>query len=593
MASRVGKARTDVPARFLAKCVRTFAIALCGSWILAACGCGGGSNSPALPASPTLQAISVSPQNSTVAAGLTQQYSATAHFSDGSSKPTSSVTWATSNTSVATISSAGLMTSLKQGAVTISVASGAITGSTSLTIGPPNLVSIAISPQNPTVSIGQTQQFAATGTYSDGSTQTLNGATWSSGTSTVATISNSGLATGAAAGTTMIQATSGNASGSTTLTITGLPQALNYVVGPTLTSGIGHPKGVVVADFNGDGKPDIAVSNFDTNTIAVFLNDGLGNFAAPIVTTVQLSSSLGLNVGSLVVGDFNEDGKADLAVATIAGSQVSIVLLGNGDGTFSQQPPIPNSFGFLRAKVVDLNGDGHQDLVFAMNGSLGVSLGKGDGTFSAMTVLPSGSLPGLYLGLTVADFNGDGKLDIAASDFGSGTGGFGTLVFYAGNGDGTFANPTAVTLSIASFPGSLASGDFNGDGKQDVLIGFPNIALISFGDGDGTFNLAQNSLEFVYSGTSQTPTTNSVTVFATALTKDGKVDAVTSDFDTGTLQIALNSALGQFPPNPGIFSFALAPGLADIAAGDLNGDGVLDAVVINYQTSEVDIVLSK
>ena len=593
MASRVGKVRTDVSACFLGKSVRTFGIALCSSWILAACGCGGGSNSPALPASPTFQAINVSPQNSTVAAGLTQQYSATAHYSDGSSKPTSSVTWATSNTSVATISSTGLMTALKQGAVTISAASAAITDSTSLTIGPPNLLSIAVSPQNPTVSIGHTQQFAATGTYSDGSTQTLNGATWSSGTSTVATISNSGLATGVAAGTTMIQATSGNTSGSTTLTITGAPQALNYVAGPTLTSGIGHPKGVVVADFNGDGKPDIAVSNFDTNTVAVFLNDGLGNFAAPIVTTVQLTSSLGLNVGSLVVGDFNEDGKADLVVATIAGSPVSIVLLGNGDGTFRQQAPIPNSFGFLRAKVADLNGDGHQDLVFAENGNISVSMGKGDGTFSSTTALQSGSSPGTYFGLAVADFNGDGKLDIAASDFGSGTGGFGTLVFYAGNGDGTFANPSAVTLAIASFPGSLASGDFNSDGKQDLLIGFPNTALISFGNGDGTFNLAQNSLEFVYSDNFQTPTTNSVTVFATQLTTGGKFDAVVSDFNTGTLQIALNSALGQFPPNPGIFSFALAPGLVDIAAGDLNGDGVLDVVVINYQTSEVDIVLSK
>ena len=210
-----------------------------------------------------------------------------------------------------------------------------------------------------------------------------------------------------------------------------------------------------MADFNGDGKLDVAVSNSDQNNVAVFLNAGSGIFAppntAPIVTTVQLDSSLGLNAGSLAVGDFNEDGKPDLVVATIAGSQASIVLLGNGDGTFRQQPPIPNSFGFLRAKVADLNGDGHQDLVFAMNGSIGISLGNGDGTFGAMTVLPSGSFPGLYLGLAVADFNGDGKLDIAATDFGSPFGGFGTLVFYAGNGDGTFAAPTAVQPGVRQY----------------------------------------------------------------------------------------------------------------------------------------------
>lgn len=580
------------PASYVSLCSRpkslgVLVIALYACWALAACG--GGANSPAAPSSPALQSISVSPQSGTVAAGLTQQYSATAHYSDGSSNPMSSVTWTTSDSSVATINSAGLMTAVKQGSVTISAASQGVTGSTPATVGPPNLVSIAVSPQDPTIPALLAQQFAATGTYTDGSTQALNSATWTSETSTVATISNSGLATGVAAGTATIQATSGSISGSTTLTVTA---ALSYVAGQTLTSGIGHPKGLVVADFNGDGKPDIAVSNFDTNTIAVFLNDGTGNFGAPVVTPVQLTSSLGLNVGALAVGDFNQDGKPDLVVSTIAGMQTSIVLLGNGDGTFSQQPPIPNSFGFLSAKVVDLNGDGHQDLVFALNGSIAVSLGNGDGTFGAMAVLPSGSFPGAYFGLTVADFNGDGKLDIAATDALSGSNDFGTLVFYAGKGDGTFANPTATSLAISSFPGSLASGDFNGDGKQDLLIGFPDAAMISFGNGDGTFDLALNSLEFIYSFNFQPPNSNSVTVFATHLTSDGQWDAVTSDYNTGTLQIALNSALGQIPPSPGIYSFALSPGLTGIAAGDLNGDGVLDVVVMNYETSAINVFLS-
>src|SRR5256885_14674338 len=134
MASRGGKVRTDVSVRFLGTSLRTFGIVLCSSWILAASGCGRGSNSPSLPASPTLQAISVSPQNSTIAAGLTEQYSATAHYSDGSSKPTSTVTWATSNTSVATISSTGLATSVAAGTTTIRATSSNISGSTTLTV---------------------------------------------------------------------------------------------------------------------------------------------------------------------------------------------------------------------------------------------------------------------------------------------------------------------------------------------------------------------------------------------------------------------------------------------------------------------------
>jgi hypothetical protein len=362
------------------------------------------------------------------------------------------------------------------------------------------------------------------------------------------------------------------------------PQSFTFLQGATLSSGIAHPEGVVVADFNGDGKLDIAVSNFDTNTIAVFLNTGGGNFGAPIITPVQLTSAMGLNVGALAVGDFNQDGKSDLVAGTIAGSEVSIVLLGKGDGTFSQQPPIPNSFGFFHAKVVDLNGDGHQDLVFAENGNISVSLGKGDGTFTDPVQLQPGSFPGAYLGIAVADFNGDGKLDIVASDLQAAN-----LVFYAGNGDGTFAAPTSVSLPDSN-PGSLTSADFNGDGKQDILIGFPSTSFIAFGNGDGTFQLS--SSEVVYQ-TASAPPTNAVFVYATALTGNGKPDAITADFDTGALQITLNSSLGQVPPNNGIYSFALAPGISAAATGDLNGDGVLDVVVANYTTGQINIILSK
>ncbi len=345
---------------------------------------------------------------------------------------------------------------------------------------------------------------------------------------------------------------------------------------------------MVVADFNGDGKLDIAVSNFDSKTIAIFLNKGDGTFQNPIVSPVQISA---VGLGPLAVGDFNEDGKPDLVVATIAGLQADIVLLGNGDGTFRQLSPIPASFGFFHARVVDLNGDGHQDLVTGNNGGISVFLGNGDGTFSAPSTLPTASFPSAYLGIVVGDFNGDKKLDIVACDPGSS---FpptpaGTLVFYAGNGDGTFRAPTAVSLP-PSLPSALSSADFNGDGKLDLMIGYPNIAGVGLGNGDGTFQTG--NLLSVYS-TSDFVLTGGMALQTADFNLDGKPDAVVGDYHLGVLTILLNDGIGKLTPAGTQFQFTLAPGINEIAVGDLNGDGLPDVVVSNPLTNQISIILSQ
>ncbi len=172
-------------------------------------------------AAPTLVSIAVTPANPSVTAGATQQFTATGTYTDNSTQNlTSSVTWSSSATATATINSAGLATGVAAGSATITATSGAVNGSTTLTVTGPTLVSIAVTPANSKLFLGNTQKFTATGAYSNNSTQDITGSvTWSSSDTTLATISAAGLVTPVAKGTVTITATSGAVSGNTSLTI--------------------------------------------------------------------------------------------------------------------------------------------------------------------------------------------------------------------------------------------------------------------------------------------------------------------------------------------------------------------------------------
>jgi hypothetical protein len=225
---------------------------------------------------------------------------------------------------------------------------------------------------------------------------------------------------------------------------------------------------VAVGDFNHDGNLDVAVAG---DYLSIYLGNGDGTFRPPTNYTGPFYT--------VAVADFNNDGNLDLVVAP-DGNSVS-VFLGNGDGTF--QPPIssPTTYGVGFIAVGDFNGDGKVDLVVVDYTDVSVLLGNGDGTFQPPS--DNDSFAGAHE-LAVGDFNNDHLLDVAVVGY---FGGNDDLGVFLGNGDGTLRN--SLTYPLKYTPGSVAAADFNGDGKLDLAVGgyLFNEVTVLLGNGDGSF----------------------------------------------------------------------------------------------------------
>jgi len=262
----------------------------------------------------TLSAVTVAPANPTIAAGATQPFTAAGLFTDGSTQDlTASVSWGSSTPSVATINTSGLATGLAPGQTTITAASGSVSNSAVLTVSTAVLTSIAVNPVNPSVIVGGTQQFTATGTYSDSSTQDLTGtAAWNSSNAGVASVDSSGLASALTAGTTTISATVLSMSGSTTLTATVTPPPLQSIsVTPANPSvAIGQNQQFVATGLYADGSTQDLTSSVSWSSsqpaIAAITTAGLASGSSGGSTTIAaalggISASATLSVNSLAL----------------------------------------------------------------------------------------------------------------------------------------------------------------------------------------------------------------------------------------------------------------------------------------------------
>jgi hypothetical protein len=374
---------------------------------------------------------------------------------------------------------------------------------------------------------------------------------------------------------------------------------VNTTVGIQASGGAGNYSLLATVATNGSLSPTGQVSYLDTDNANYVLGTALlgptgSNGISFRTTTTFPLPRQGNIVGSYAVtADFNQDGIPDLLVTDPSYGTISI-LLGNGDGTFSTTI-LPSPTGYESGSLVvgDFNADGKMD--FALNldgGPIAIYLGNGDGTFTAGQHINPTIGGGSTGNLVVADFNGDGVPDIAETVDESAAGGIGGNCFngfrncfvqiFSGHGDGTFAALPNLTPSTHAF--SMVTADFNGDGKPDLALTsiVDGYLLVLLGNGDGTFVAAPHLL----------PNTQALGLAAADLNGDGNPDlVVVSQGGGNSTFVLLGHGDGTFTTLPD--NVALDQPTTAIAFGDFNGDGIPDLVLPNENGGYTSLFVGK
>ena len=357
-----------------------------------------------------------------------------------------------------------------------------------------------------------------------------------------------------------------------------------------------HPMSVTEADLNSDGKLDLIVANFGSNTLSVFMNT-----TAPGATTASFATQQTFATGtgpfSVTTADLNGDGRPDLVVANSESNTVSVLMnttaAGATTASFATQQTFATGTGPVSVTTADLNGDGRPDLIVADEGANEVSVllnttaaGATTVSFATQETFATGSAP---RSVTTADINGDGLPDIITADYGSAE--VSVLLNTTAPGATTASFAAQTTFATGAQPSSVAVADLNGDGLPDIITanyGSANVSVLLNTTAPGATTSSFAAQQTIATGNGP----RSVT--AVDLNGDGRPDLVVGNYNSFDLSVLLNTTV------PGATAVSFAPqqthltgnGPFSLAIGDLNGDGLPDIAVANYTSGTVGVLLN-
>jgi hypothetical protein len=325
--------------------------------------------------------------------------------------------------------------------------------------------------------------------------------------------------------------------GSNTVSVfrnTGSAGTISYAAKVDFATGF-RPYSVSIGDLDGDGKADLATANYGSSTVSVFRNTGS---AGTISYAAKVDFATGLDPYSVSIGDLDGDGKADLAVANFESNTVSVFRNTGSAGTISYAAKVDFATGSfpISVSIGDLDGDGKADLATANYGSSTVSVFRNTGSagtisYAAKVDFATGSNS---ISVSIGDLDGDGKADLAVANFDSNT----VSVFRNTGSAGTISYAAKVDFATGSFPISVSIGDLDGDGKADLAVALEGSNTVSVFRNTGSVGTISYAAKVDFAtGSDSAP--HSVSIGD--LDGDGKADLAVANYVSSTVSVIRNN----------------------------------------------------